>query len=255
MKLNLIDRLHMRHRLWTYRYKSEVPSIRYLLDSDLYGKTLVDIGANWGVFCYYLSRKAGPAGRVFAFEAQPELGPHLEAVKATFHLDNLEIINNGLSSTPGIMQMRRSKIGSGGASFHHGADTGLEELDIPVTTLDDYFANHEHDPISLIKCDVEGHELHVFKGGKHILAKYMPVLLFEVHHRHAQDGELFSYLAGLGYDGYFFHVSPIDHRSLLHKGRGQYIHYSEFDHYDYVRPTVQHRNYIFLKKGMSPVQR
>ena len=74
MKLSPIGKLHMRHRFWRYRYKSEVPDIRYVLESRLEGKTLLDIGANIGIYSYYLSRKAGPHGKVYAFEAQPELG-------------------------------------------------------------------------------------------------------------------------------------------------------------------------------------
>ena len=139
MKLSLIDKLHMRHRFARYRYKSEVPDIRYVLESKLEGKTLLDIGANKGIYCYYLSRKAGPQGKVFAFEAQPELGDHLQSVKESFNLNNLHIVNKGLSSEPGILKMGRTKIGSGGASFDYKPDNHLEELDIPVITLDEFF--------------------------------------------------------------------------------------------------------------------
>lgn len=246
MTLSFAETLHMRHRFWRCRFKSEAPSIRFILESDFGGGTLLDVGANKGVFSYYMSRAAGPAGTVHAFEAQPELGPHLEAVRAAFGLDNLRIVNQGLSSAPGTMTLRRDAAGSGTASFHHGAED-LETIEIPVTTLDAYLGDVGRPPIRFIKCDVEGHELEVFRGAEETLRRDGPELLFECHHSEAEDGRLFGFLTGLGYDGAFFHVDPADHRSLLRRTRGRYLHFSAFDRYPYARPGVRHRNYIFTK--------
>lgn len=250
MALSLLETLHMRHRFWRCRFKSEAPSIRFIRESDFTGATLLDIGANKGVFSYYMSRAAGPAGRVYAFEAQPELGPHLEAVKETFGLENLHIVNQGLSSAPGTMTMRRSAPGVGTASFHHGSGD-LEEIEIPVTTLDRYLGEVGRRPVRFIKCDVEGHELDVFRGAEETLRRDGPLLLFECHHAEARDGRLFAFLTGLGYDGVFFHVDPADHRSLRHRTRGRYLHFSEFDRHAYVRPGVRHRNYLFARPPLS----
>lgn len=247
MKLSLYEKLHMRHRFLRYRYVSEVPCIRYVLNAGFRGQTLVDVGANWGVFSYYMSRAAGVDGSVYAFEAQPELGQHLEKVKVSFRLANLQIVNEGLSSEPGILQLRRDKIGSGRASFNNESNIDLETLDIFVTTLDQFFATRKHNSIRFIKCDVEGHELDVFKGAEKTLRGDGPALLFECHHSEAENGELFDYLTSLGYDGVFYHVAPEDHSRFRTKDRGQYIHFSKFDQYPYVRPSVRHRNYIFLR--------
>ncbi len=247
MNLGLAGKLHMRHRFLRCRYKSEAPSIRFLLEAPLAGGTLVDVGANVGVFAYYLSRVAGPSGKVYAFEAQPELGPHLEAVAASFGLANVTVVNRGLSSRAGMLKMQRTKAGSGQASFHHAASDDLEEIEIPVITLDSFFADTPHAPIRFIKCDVEGHELEVFRGAEGILREDGPVLLFECHDAQARQGELFGFLAGLGYDGVFFHVDRADHASVLRNTRGSYQPYTAFDRFEYVRPSVHHRNYIFMK--------
>ena len=254
MKLSIRNRLHMRHRLLRYRFKSERPSIEFLMHRDLSGATILDIGANFGVYSYYMSKAAGPDGRLLAFEPQPELGVHLDAVKETYHLNNLTIVKQGLSSSSRILKMRRSAPGSGGASFHYESAKNLEELDVPVTTIDEYFSAKGNSPISFIKCDVEEHELEVFRGGEQTLLKYMPTLLFECHDTEATGGELFSYLTSLGYDGFFFFVTPADHQSLLRNNKGKYLHYSKFGDYPYPRESVQHRNYIFMKKGQNPMR-
>ena len=252
MRPSLCKKLHMVHRCWRLRFKSEVPSIQYVRNADLAGSTLLDIGANKGVFSIYMSRAAGPSGKLLAFEAQPELGAHLRAVKQSFGLDNMTIVNLGLSSQPGVLTMRRSEAGSGMASFHNDDADGLDSIDIPVIKLDDYIDDHRTGPVRFIKCDVEGHELDVFRGAEQLLLRDKPILLFECHDSEASKGELFNYLTGLGYDGFFFHVSAKDHRSLCHKGRGDFKHFSEHSHYEHVHPDVQHRNYIFVRTGDRP---
>ena len=212
----------MRHRFARYRYKSEVPDIRYVLESDLEGKTILDIGANKGIYCYYMSRKAGPKGKVYAFEAQPELGEHLQAVKESFNLNNLIIVNEGLSSEPGFLKMGRPKVGSGGASFHYQPDGDLEEIDVPVITLDDYFDTKTDETIDFIKCDVEGHEFKVLKGAEMVLRRDSPTILLECADKEAREGKLFGLLRRLGYSGFFYFVRPEDHARYRHKDRGHY---------------------------------
>ena len=112
MKMSVYERLRMRNRLLRYRFKSERPSIEFLLSSRLTGTTVLDIGATFGVYSYYMSKAVGRKGRLIAFEPQPELGLHLEAVKKTYRLDNLTIVKKGLSSAPGQLTMRRSTPGS-----------------------------------------------------------------------------------------------------------------------------------------------
>ncbi len=252
MSLSTYERLHMVHRCWRLRFKSEVPSIQYVRTADLAGSTVLDIGANKGVFSIYLSRAAGPGGRLVAFEAQPELGVHLEQVRESFRLDNMTIVNQGLSANPGVLTMRRPEAGSGMASFDFEGDDAVESIDIPVIRLDDYATEHGLGKVSFIKCDVEGHELPVFEGGEQLLLRDRPTLLFECHDSEARQGDLFGFLTGLGYDGFFYHVSPEDHRSWSRKGRGEWVHFSEFANYDHVRPNVHHRNYVFVKKGSEP---
>lgn len=252
MSLSLYQKLHMVHRCWRLRFKSEVPSIQYVRTAIPQGSTVLDIGANKGVFSIYMSRATGSSGTLIAFEAQPELGDHLRAVKQSFKLDNMTLVNKGLSSTNAVLTMRRTEAGSGMASFHSDVAGGLDEIEIPVIKLDDYLAQHPVDSVSFIKCDVEGHELDVFQGAEQLLARDHPTLLFECHDAEANSGELFRLLASLGYDGYFFHVSRADHKSLFHKGRGQFIAVERRHGYEHVHPSVRHRNYLFVKKGASP---
>ena len=71
---------------------------------DFSGKTILDIGRKFRRLLLLHFKAAGRSGRLFAFEAQPELCIHLDAVKETYHLDNLTVVKQALSSTPGVLK-------------------------------------------------------------------------------------------------------------------------------------------------------
>lgn len=241
------------YRCLRFRFKEEVSSIDLVRHLDLHGSTMLDIGANRGVYSVYMSRAAGPDGRLIAFEPQPELGPHLARVRRQFGLGNMEIVSMGLSSEPGSLELRRMKVGAGGATFED-LGTGLTSPDrfqVPVTTVDAYLAQNPGPPVSFIKCDVEGHELKVFAGARETLTRDAPLLLFEAHDEQLVDGELEALLDELGYEGFFYFVDPKDHASLWHKGRGEYVPFDQRSDYPHCRTTVSHRNYVFVRKGRS----
>ena len=248
------EKYRMILRCWRYRFKSEVASIRYVRNLVPGNTTMLDIGANRGIYSIYMSHSAGINGKVIAFEAQPELKEYLLKIKRYFSLNNLEIINSALSSNSGTMTLKREFIGSGSASFnfYDQEDSSIETLEVPTTTLDEFLNSRNDKPISFIKCDVEGHEAEVFYGAEKTLRKYMPTLLFECHRSEEEKGDLFFFLSGLGYTGFFYHVEPKDHANIFRRGRGQYIHYAKYADYEYCRPGVEHRNYIFVKEGLKP---
>jgi FkbM family methyltransferase len=72
---------------------------------------------------------------------------------------------------------------------------------VPVRTLDSILPEGE---ISLLKVDVEGFELSVFKGAERAMrAGYLPVILFEMNHSYERYGvteaEIFGFLRSHGY--------------------------------------------------------
>jgi FkbM family methyltransferase len=237
--MNIIDKLHMVSRFWRYRRRTEKESVKFLLAQDLAGSTVLDIGANRGIYTYWMSKKVGSRGRVISFEPQPELDGFLRDLTKSFKLHNVTIQNKGLSDKAGKLDIFRSFVGSGSARLAQAGeelpeDGELHKVEVEVTTLDTFFQDKELKNLAFIKCDVEGHELLVFRGGKETLKKHMPTILFECGHEEAQKGEVFSFLTDLGYRG-FFTIN------------GEEIDYKKFDQYPYRKPTESHRNYMFVK--------
>lgn len=230
--MNIFQKLHLLHSAWHYRLNTEKDDINFLLSLNLTDKTVIDIGANKGIYSYWMCKKVGPKGRVIAFEPQPELETHLLDFKQSFKFDNLSIINKGLSNVRGTGTLTRPEVGSGGATLGVNENSrNWQALQVELVTLDS-FCDKLAD-VQFIKCDVEGHELNVFKGGQNLLERDKPCLLFECHHEDAKKQDLFLYLTSLGYKGFFSH-------------RKKMIPFKEFNKYPYRRENEHHRNYIFV---------
>ena len=233
--MNLFDKLHMQLRFRRYRRRKEAAEIAFMQSLPLTGRTVIDIGANKGVYCYWLSKAVGRNGRVIAFEPQPELEAHLAGVIDSFSLFNVELVPCALSVQAGDTLLYRRAAGAGDASFE--AMPGGEGVTVRCTTLDDYAALTGMDDVAFIKCDVEGHELAVMQGAEHLLKRCSPVLQVECHHREAAQGDLFAFLSGLGYEGVFIQD-------------GRHIPCREFDRHPCRKATLDHRNYLFVHAGV-----
>ncbi|MBM4092435.1 MAG: FkbM family methyltransferase [Planctomycetes bacterium] len=205
--MNWLTRLHFLGRAWRHRLSRDRLGIAFILARDLRGKVSVDVGANQGVYSYWMCRRAvGTAGRVVAFEPQPELAAYLRDLRESFHLHQLEVAESALSAQPGALTLRRPKTHWGGASLEHlpGDHGEVDLIPVTVTTLDSYFQNHVARPIKFIKCDVEAHEHHVFRGAHSILTNDRPDLLFECYDAANPYCEVVNYLNDLDYQGYCF---------------------------------------------------
>jgi FkbM family methyltransferase len=181
--------------------KAELEAIRRHVGP---GDTVCDIGANKGAFTFWLARWCR-YGRVVAFEPQADVAGRLARDCRSFNFSNVTVEPVGVYSSSGIQQLSIPPGHAPGAALQPAGSTS-DAMSVPVrvVSLDDYFPASER--ISLLKIDVEGVELHVFKGAERILRDFHPLLVFEREGRHLHDEDLadaFRYLESLGYRGSF----------------------------------------------------
>jgi hypothetical protein len=87
-----------------------------------------------------------------------------------------------------------------------------------LQTGDDFLSTHPASIPSLIKIDVEGHEVEVLKGCQKLIATHHPVIVFE--HLFLSNDSLKS-MTPPGYDLFYIHdksgaLSPVLDRSCSH---------------------------------------
>lgn len=171
---------------------------------------VADVGANIGLTSLALAR-ACPEIQVFAFEPSP-------AVAARFQ-ENLDLnpelarrvrlVRQAVDSRDGTacFQPSPAQDNSGiGRVVTGAAQPGACE--VPAVRLDTFFAGVGQDP-TVVKIDVEGHELSVLEGMAGLFARGVPQVLFvEVHgFYHGEFAGTFnrkvrSLLEGAGYELY-----------------------------------------------------
>ncbi len=173
-------------------FEKETALLRRLLQP---GMTVVDIGANIGVYTLVMARVVGPAGQVLAIE--PLGGPraHIERGIGLNGLSNVRILPVAVADQAGSGRMR---LGAGAevASLQAGGGTGGEEVE--VTTLD-HLAHSLAAPPDFIKIDAEGAEQRILAGGRQVLTRHSPLLMVEIRSELDVNEALLKALQALGY--------------------------------------------------------
>ena len=173
------------------------------------GDVVVDIGAHRGVFTDRFARRVGPAGRVYAFEPNPDTWPVLRRVTSGNAAVSLYPV--GLSDEPATATLYRPRregrrVDAMGSVTvpRPGTEDSYDSVSVRLERLDTVLGSVQS-PIALIKIDVEGHEMAVLKGGETLLLRWRPTILAEIEQRHQQTDmtETFRYLDKLGYRGWF----------------------------------------------------
>jgi FkbM family methyltransferase len=146
------------------------------------GDTVFDIGAHVGVYTTLFSHLVGEGGKVYAFEPNLEVLPALR--RTVEELGNVALYPYALSD-----ESRRAVLVIPGdpsmasLSDWFGQNHGhTHTVDCEMRRLDDLVEAGTLPLPDFIKCDVEGAELLVFKGGeKSLNRRDAPVILFEGH--------------------------------------------------------------------------
>jgi FkbM family methyltransferase len=161
----------------------------------------VDVGTHRGELLRHAVRLA-PAGRHRAFEPIPAKARSLRA-----RFPRVEVHEAALAEAPGraeFLHVTNDSAYSGlRPRLYDRPDPAIERIEVDVTTLDAAIPADE--TVRLVKVDVEGGEHGVLAGGRRLLARCRPVVVFEAGWRSTgQYGvgpdDILALLGGCGYD-------------------------------------------------------
>jgi FkbM family methyltransferase len=147
---------------------------------------ILDIGANFGNHTLFFSRFLKHES-IYAFEP---IKDNYEILKK--NCPGVFCIRRAVSSTPTEKIMAVDRNFMGRAYVHgEGCQGSFQRIEkVSSIRLDDFY----YGDVSLIKIDVEGHELDVLKGGQSLLRQHMPNILIE-----SCDVKAVDYLQTQGY--------------------------------------------------------
>lgn len=194
--------------LWSGQWE---PETREIVSETLEpGMTFVDIGAHLGYFSLLAASRVGPTGHVYSFEPAP---PSRELLLKSIARNNLgqiiTVIPGAVKEAPGQI----SFILEDDALLNRIADSGPGpgRITVEAFSLDSYFSGLGFPRVDLIKVDVEGHELDVFRGMTELNRRNPGLKLVFEYGVTADGAAILAELGRLGFNR--FH--------LLHEGRLQ----------------------------------
>ena len=160
-----------------------VSRIAEKLDNQKNDGWFFDVGANVGLYSWEV-RKVCPLRKILAFEPDPKNFKLLEITQKEANLQNLKICNTALSDQVGNVTFLQDTLTSATGCVEGKEKPWIElylnspanEIRVKTNTLDS--VSDDKTP-SLIKIDVEGHELEVLQGGRNTLSEAKPLLIIE----------------------------------------------------------------------------
>jgi FkbM family methyltransferase len=197
------------------------------------GMTVMDVGANWGLYSLLISRAVGPSGKVYAFEPVPEIFARLKEHIALNNATNVIPVPIALSDEKGVAKM--SVRGGGSSFFRHLSN---EFVEVQVERLDDFVEREGIERVDAIKIDVEGAELKVIRGADKTIRRDKPILMVEIQAATLQAAgttpeELFETIVSYGYNAFVIrHGKAIPTDKVVEPWR--YPHDTRYDNYLFI---------------------
>jgi FkbM family methyltransferase len=140
------------------------------------GGTVLDIGANIGVYTLSAARKVGARGRVFAVEPVAKNVQSLCAGVLGNGFANVSILPVAASGEAGVVPMLRHKDSSNGIVDTH-VDAAAAESFVPSQRVDFLLAGL--DRLDVIKIDIEGHEPVAWPSIEVLVRRHRPIVFTE----------------------------------------------------------------------------
>jgi FkbM family methyltransferase len=180
------------------------------------GMTVIDVGANAGVYTFSAALKVGSEGRVLAVE--PFSGC-VNCLQETCQINNLSWVTvcaGAASDFDGNLKLRLHNASELNEVISSDDTSDLAFEEIPCFTLDTLMEKENLTRVDILKIDAENHEIAVLKGSGKLLSKYAPVIIYEnIAGSKGSNYEVAEYLTQQGYQLYRYqpylqNLIPVD---------------------------------------------
>lgn len=181
----------------------ELKMMQRFLNKD---SVILDIGANIGWYSLNIAKDV-PQGYIMAFEPVPKTFQYLKKNIELNNIHNVKLYNFGLLETnDDVIFYYDPKLSAATSLRNLHEDRKKIKIKCKIKRMDDF--SKKIPKIDFIKCDVEGAEIFVIKGGIKTIKKHLPILFLEMLRKWSakfnyHPNDIIKILSDIGYDCYF----------------------------------------------------
>ena len=181
------------------------PELHYLERFLRPGDTFLDVGANIGLFLLKAARIVGPTGHAIAAEPGRVSADRLAANLRLNVFSNVTLLREAVSDREGTAGLHHIDMGGDPQAFSllsEGSGAQAAET-VRTVTLDGLVSRLALTRLDCVKLDVEGAEPLIVAGGQVSLARFRPLVVYEINSppalRSADPAAASKALVSLGY--------------------------------------------------------
>lgn len=144
------------------------------------GMTVIDVGANVGVYTVSAAQKVGSQGRVLAIEPFSDCVRYLQETCRVNQFSWVKVIAGAASDRTHTARLALQSASELNQLVPDDAIADGENVEsVACFTLDELVRQEAMTQVDFLKIDAEGHEIQVLTGSEHLLTKLMPTILYE----------------------------------------------------------------------------
>ncbi|ELS33692.1 MULTISPECIES: FkbM family methyltransferase [Pseudanabaena] len=146
------------------------------------GMTVIDVGANAGVYTFSAAKRVGSTGLVLAIEPFSQCVAHLNETCLINQLDWVKVCAGAASDRNGRAKLSLSSASELNELISEEDGQARDESsveEVECFTLDSLIEKYGVSRVDFLKIDAEGHELQVLKGSDRLLTEFKPIILYE----------------------------------------------------------------------------
>lgn len=165
------------------------------------GMTVIDVGANAGVYTFSAAMQVGETGLVLAIEPFSKCVQYLQETCKLNQIDWVKVCAGAASDSIGSLKLSIHLYNEINEILSHDTKTDSSNYElVECFTLDSLIDIHQLKRVDFLKIDVEGHELQVLKGSQKLLRDFRPIIIYEnIARSQGSNLPVAEYLQQVGY--------------------------------------------------------
>ncbi|HBL14460.1 MAG TPA: FkbM family methyltransferase [Cyanobacteria bacterium UBA11162] len=169
------------------------------------GMSVIDVGANVGVYTFSAALRVGKQGIVLAVEPFSGCVHCLQETCRINQLDWVKVCAGAASDRNGIARLSLHSASELNEVIESDNTAGSMESgafeEVPCFCLDTLIERENISQVDVLKIDAEGHELKVLQGSNRILTEFAPSILYEnISGRKGSNLAVADFLTSRGYE-------------------------------------------------------